>query len=376
MPVRIMTHPWFLPWLGLHPPFSLPYASWSAGVTTMSFGVHPSACPNHPSRWTSRAVLRDLLFCAGIAQAPSTSPNDLSAWGFLVEHLDSFATRPGSLRLIDDAASWDSRVKGLFGERLGMGLAAWLLWRDFDVVHIADAGPFIGAALADPASPYHRASLTMAGQHGELRPDYFCLSRTGEVVIAESKGAIGPPSAVSAAERAKAKKQVQNVNPVGLPMRSVEGRIAFATTIRLESDAVRNATTDTGVHVEDPEGDADPLPVPLDADGIVLASYCKVLQFLGHGWVTPFLRRDIRPLIPPDADFEEVHGERVFFLGEVLGLRVGLLASVAKELLAGETDGLHRRISSVLADSRLARSAVEGGAALVAFPNGVLGVPL
>lgn len=43
--------------------------------------------------------------------------------------------------------SWDSRVKGLFEGRLGIGLEAWLLWRDIDVVHIADAGPFIEATV-------------------------------------------------------------------------------------------------------------------------------------------------------------------------------------------------------------------------------------
>ena len=161
MPVRIVTNPWLLPWAQVLAPFELPYSVWSAGSLLSQLQVRPRACPNHPNDWITRMELRQLLLCAGISQAPSSAPGDLTAWGFLIEHHNSFVLHQGTLRAVDSAAVWDSRAKGLFAERIGVGLAAWLLWRDFGVVHLADAPLFIARTLLNPVSPYHRVGLRL-----------------------------------------------------------------------------------------------------------------------------------------------------------------------------------------------------------------------
>lgn len=372
--MRLIVNPSPFPWMELYPPFQLPYSAWAASSATSVFEARPFHCANHNVRWHPRMPLRHLLLCAGVAQSPSTVPTDLSAWGFLVEHVQSFASRNGMLRVVDSAESWDSRARALFAERLGMGLTAWLLWQNFSVVHIADAGPFIGRTLVDPSSPYDHLALRFIGAEGEMRPDYFCLSNHGEAVIVESKGAIGAPSAVTRQERLKAKQQVRNVTPVGVAVRAAEGRITFATNIRTESDKPRSAETDTGVRIEDPDGDDDSLRVTLSADEVTVAGYCKFLQFIGLGWVTPCFRQGIRPLVSPDFAGETIMDESVTFLAGALGLRVGLLTTLVKVLFIEEAPGLHRRVSAVLNESALIRMRREFAGEILILPNGIVAV--
>lgn len=144
-----------------------------------------------------------------------------------------------------------------------------------------------------------------------------------------------------------------------------------------ESDAVTNPEKDTAVRVEDTEGGSKALQVPLSADTIVLESYCKVFQFLGLGWVSLLPRGGYSPLISSDAHFDRIRGESVLFLFEILGLRVGLLESVAKALFNKEIKGLHQRVNSALLESSLVRGASEAGSDdLLSLPNGVVGIPL
>lgn len=374
---RAVLNPWLFPWESLAPPFQLPYSVWAATTIAIEFEARPSACPSKPRPWDCRLSLRDLLLCAGLAQSPAASPNDYRAWGFLVEHAASFRTEPGRLRVVDESEQWDTRMKGLFAERCGMGLAAWLLWREFNVVHIADAGPFLSEVLLDPSSPYHRRGLSLLGKHGELRPDFFCLTPAGEVVIAESKGAVGPPSAISTSEKAKAKQQVRNVNPVGATVRTQEGRLVFATNLRKASDSARGRGTDTGVHIEDPnDHDESPVRIPLNADRIVVHAYCKVLQFLGLGFVGFLLQRAPQPLLHPELPTETLDGERLLVLAHLFGLRFGLLASVAKAVLNEPEEGIAARVAGALADSRLIRlSAERPGSELFLLPNGFFAIP-
>lgn len=328
-----------------------------ASTRPVSFQVNPSNCPKHPQGWLETLSLRDLLFCCGVGLAPSTSPNNRAAWGFMVEHLDSFAAGTDVLRLVDEARNWDPRITTLFAERLGIGATLWLLWNNFDVVHIADAGPFIGHALKKHG-PYKGLLLTPSGK---LKPDLFCLSPTGEVVIAESKGAVGPPSAVSASTRKKAKDQVKSVKPSGISVRKMEGRLTFSTTIRYENENARE-TKDTSTFVQDPDGNDDALNVPLNPDQLTLHSYLKFLNFMG---VNVFLLRFEL------LDGEEIDGRKILFLGSFLGLRIGILEKVLSELY-GPTQGLHQRISEALADAKLSEVQSEG----FVLPNGIIAIPI
>jgi len=290
----------------------------------------------------------------------------------LIEHWRSFRALPGWLRIADEAAEWDARMRGLFAERCSMGLATWLLWRDFGVVHVADAGPFLSDVLLDPSSPYHGRHLELLGKHGELRPDFFCLTSSMEVVVAEVKGAVGAPSAIPASEKVKAKQQVRNVDPVGLPIRATEGRLVFATNLRLASDVTRGPGTDSGVYIEDPDDhESGAIRVPLNADRVVVHAYSKVLQFLGLGIVGYLLRRGDRPLLPAEPPSETVEGEPLLVLAEASGLRLGLLATVAKAVLHGPENGTAERVGRALAESRMVRMAAERqGQELLLLPNG------
>jgi len=370
---RIVVDPWLIPWMTHLPPFQmLPQLVWGSTATMCEFEMRPVNCPSFTAVQACRLLRRDVLLCAGLAMAPSTSPADTSAWGFLIEHAGSIADRNGRLRVVDAATDWDSRAKGLFAERMGLGLALWLLWRRFQVVHVADAAPFIATVLQDPTSPYHGSGLHLIGTNGAVRPDFFCLTGGSEVVVAESKGAIGPPSAVSSAEKQKAKQQTQNVQPIGVPLRVSENRLVFATTLRTASETAR-ANKDTGVHVEDPEGADEPVPIRVSADAIVVNAYSKVLQLAGLGLVALSLQRGHHPLMPPQVPTLEFEGESLVLLGSAFGMHLTILTSVAKSLLNEPFEGVAARVSRALHESRLAMSSGERTpeAALV-LPNGVV----
>lgn len=80
--------------------------------------------------------------------------------GFLLEHIESLRASSGKLRIKGDCIHWEDRVRTIFAERFGLGLTGWLLWNSYDVLHIADAGPFIAKTINDPSSPYHKKILT------------------------------------------------------------------------------------------------------------------------------------------------------------------------------------------------------------------------
>ncbi|MBX3276221.1 MAG: hypothetical protein KF729_38570 [Sandaracinaceae bacterium] len=305
------------------------------------------------ARRTIRLPLRELLVAVGIATSSATNASDLSAWGFLVEHAQSFRATSGTLRTIKGAAEWDSRAKGVFAERVGMGLTAWLLWHEQDIVHIADAEWFIGKSLAESGNPYNGkglASLGLYGKDGKYKPDYFCLDSASAAVIAESKGALGPPSAVSSAERKKAKEQVKNVDPTGVSLRTSLARLAFATTIRGELDSP-NADKDSQVSVTDPDGGPDPIPVKVSPDELVVHSYCKFLQFCGLGGLALLLRAGrVAGVEVEDLDdvTRQVDGRDVVVLADLGGVEFGLVREVFVALFGRRLDGIAERIGRAL----------------------------
>jgi len=373
-----LTNPWLFPWMRPIAPFELPYSLWGLTGLQVGLDIRPESFPTPRSPWTETILARDLLLCVGLATSPATVPTDTAAWGFLIEHAQSFRPSSGQLRAIDAAGGWDSRMKGLFAERLGMGASAWLLWRRFDVVHIADAGPFIGRALQNPSNPFHGRglrSLGLYGKNGGYKPDYFCLTTGSDAVVAESKGAVGPPSAVSRAERTKTKEQVRNVEPTGVGVRQDLGRLAFSTNVRLESDRVQRGA-DSGVVVEDPEGEEKAVPVPLTADELVLHSYCKTFQFFGLGHVAHALRAGLRPLLDVHLAGEIAESfadEPVVFFTASGGTRLGLTLGICKALLV---DGLHdlaERVETIRRRSPLLlESERYSSDALTVLPNGVV----
>jgi hypothetical protein len=322
----------------------------------------------------------ELLLCAGLAQSPAWSPHDRRAWGFLIEHAASIHPQPGYLRIIDESRDWDSRMRTLFAERLGLGVAVWHLWRQFKVIHIADAAPFISRALLEPTNPYYGKQLRLTGAHGELRPDFLCLTGSSEAVLAESKGAFGAPSAISAAEKRKAKDQLNNVQPVGVNLRASENRLAFATNLRIASEQVNSDATDTGVYVGDPDGNDHALNIRASADEIVIDAYSKLFIFLGFGWLAHLLRRGVRPISIglEEEDRLSVHQEQLVMFQRLLGYQLGLPVSLVKTLLEEPADGVASRVTNILERSPLLSRSREPGRLdqdqdLLIFPNGLIG---
>jgi len=370
--MHVVVDPWMVPHITLLPPFTFDWTLDGSVGAVRAFHVRPTGCPNHTSPWCEATSPRDLLFAAGLMTSSATNPNELSAWGFLVEHATSIAPNRGMLRVVDAARTWESRTKGLFSERLAMGVAALLLWRSFNVVHIADLAPFLGVAIQQRGSAFDRVSAQFLGLHGELRPDFICLTPQLEAVLAESKGAIGPPAAVKKVARDRAKRQLQNVAPRGVPLRQTEGRLTFASTFRAESETCRPAQ-DTGAAVVDPPDGDDVLSVPVTADDITIHAYSKVLNFVGLGRAGMFLRRGWRPLLrEPSVPFEFA-GERMVLLAQIGDLQLGMIQGVATGLLNGAYEGVAMRVQEELKQSPLARGEVDDVPGLrLALPNGLV----
>ena len=335
------------------------------------------------SPWPSTLLVRDLLLCAGLALSPATSIDDRAAWAFLVEHAGSIHPRPGRLRIVDESKHWDARIQTLFSERLGAGLTVWHLWRQFGVVHIADVAPFLSRAIADPSNPFHGKQVRLLNTHGQLRPDFICLTRSLDAVLAESKGSFGAPGVFNAAVRTKAKNQLNNLQPVGVSLRADENRLAFGTNLRRTSESVQSEHKDTGVYVDDPDGDERPLNFDAAADEVVIHAYSKLLQFLGLGFEAYLLRRGIRPLLrnPDERNVIEVRQEPVLVLQDLFGFRFGLPVSLAEGLFNEPERGVAERVGKVLEASTILRqldrqSREPGGASedLFVLPNGLVAV--
>lgn len=316
---------------------------------------------------------RDLFFCAGLLSTPSTSGR-LKSWGFFMEHADSLRESSGHLRVISEAEKWDSRIKGLFSERLAIGISGWLLWNKYNVTHIADAERFIGKELQNEHSPYDGSKLkklNLYGKNGGYKPDFFCLSSQDECVIAESKGKINVPSTIN---KDKAKKQVKNVTPKGIDLRSDNNRLAFASHFRREDESVNK---DSGTTVVDPEEDNESIAIPVDSDTQVLQAYVKLLNFCGLDNFSRVLNARNHQIFSEDIidelslEFKNTHIFPLLYIRQDSGV-IGIVTPVAKEIFL-ETDGsLTARINEKLDNVEFIRK--EHGSSqerYLLLPNGI-----
>ena len=91
-------------------------------------------------------------------------PVDTSVWSLdLRRSKQNIAAQAQALRQLIQ----DHRVQGLLSEALSSGLAGYALWNHDEVVHIADAGPFIGRAITDQNTGISNASLRSLGICGK-----------------------------------------------------------------------------------------------------------------------------------------------------------------------------------------------------------------
>lgn len=341
--VMYKTNPWMLPELADYPfwPF-LDIEFWHLGNIIQEINVVEELFPagiSFHSENSASVRIRDAFLCAGILMSPAVYNGGPRSWAFFLEHAESLRSSSGAMRLKEDSRHWDERVRTIFSERFGLGLAGWLLWKSYDVLHIADAGPFISRIISDPSSPFNKTGLTslgLYGKNGGFKPDLFCLSHSGECVIAESKGAIGPPSKLTTAKK-KGKKQVENVKPVGINLRSDGGRLVLATNLRHEGENPR-PTKGSCISVVDPSEAAEPLEVKVSADEITLHSYCKLLSFCGLQHIALRLLRGKKFDFPQSTHDQlvEIGGHQVYPLLNRGQEMIGLEARVAETLFCNE----------------------------------------
>ncbi|WP_345881792.1 hypothetical protein [Shewanella algae] len=377
MSVVYKTNPWYLPELADYPiwPFH-DIDFWHLGNIIQEVRVQeedfPAGISFHRKR-DAHIRLRDAFLCAGILMSPAIYNGGPRAWAFFLEHAESLRASSGALRVKSDCIHWEERVRTIFSERFGLGLAGWMLWNSYDVLHIADAGPFIAKTISDPASPYNKKSLTslgLYGQNGGLKPDLLCLTRSGECVIAESKGAIGPPSKLSSAKK-KGKKQVENVNPNGVNVRANGGRLVFATNLRHEGENPQ-PTKDSSITVVDPTDSNGALEIEVSADEITLHSYCKLLSFCGMTHIVRSLLRGNSIDGDPELRqrYIEVGDFKVFPLLVRSGQVIGLEARVA-EVLFQNPKNIFEATREVLPRNRDSAELISDEQVLI-FPNGVV----
>ncbi len=378
--MHILLSPWsggYLPGIGGISASSLGWTLATTDVLDLDIEEAAFVPPGVGNRSTT-VHKEELLLCVGLATSPAVSHAQPSAWGFFVEHLASFRAGSGRVRAVADSKDWDPHVKTMFSDRVGMGAAVWALWRDYDVVHIADADRFIGRALAKAPAAFRSKwlkSLGKYGKTGKYKPDFFCLDSSGQVVVAEAKGAMGPPS-VLASDIKKGKEQVRNVDPVGVALRPANNRLVLALNLRRANESP-NKGKDSALRVVDPEGGDDPLAVQVSAEELVRAAYAKVCTFAGQ----PLLAAAILSSRSPLADEGALEQSSVVFAGRRAvplaafpGFFLGLDLGVAQALLASSSEDLPRRVHQATSGFGEYRRGLlgEGFDAGIALPNGVV----
>lgn len=365
--------------LRIYPPFSPGYDFWQRTAIPYDFALKErgfSAGNTYFPGPSDQVLGRDLLLCAGLLNGPSASIYDETAWGFSIQHSKSLRPSPGYLRLNSDVAGWDDRKKGLFSEALATGLTGYALWNYDEVVHIADAGPFIGRALAGPnvgISDVSLRSLGIYGKNGGYKPDFFCITKTGESVIVEVKGGIGPPSCISAAIT-KGKQQVKNVDPVGVPERSSNSRLVFAANLRYEHDNPRIGK-DTTLTVVDPERNEEPLTVKLSTDEVVRDSYKSLFRFCSREDLIYAFSASTEAILSMEEIERfsvQVQGFPIYPLFASDWLLIGLFEPAARVLLASPRDSIAEKMNHPLEMLWQKREGLSSDSDLIILPNGVV----
>ncbi|MGE5410177.1 MAG: hypothetical protein ACM3MI_04390 [Clostridiales bacterium] len=271
---------------------------------------------------------RDAFFCAGYLTTPVTEFNSYRIWGFLIEHLESISRTNRFMRISEDLKRVDERIRTIFVERFAVGLTGWMLWKRYNITHIADAGYFINKKAINPNSAYNNIGLGFIRNGSTIKPDFFCLTNLSECVIAESKGGIGAPSVINP-DLDKGKQQVSNVIPTGVSLRNVANRLVFGSYFRYENVKV-NRGKDSGMIIRDPTDHNPMLEIPVSEKELILISYLKLFNFCGLGEISKTLKN--RSTVPDFPNREIIMKTKEFSVLPLLTIEyfvIGIHADVA-----------------------------------------------
>lgn len=257
-----------------------------------------------------RVSLHRLLIEAGIALTPATSSWDPRSWFALYRYGADFAGTAPLLRFYEGVGGKDPRLTAVASEEVATGITCYVLREILGLTHIADAYACI-----------QRGELAYANQDSEKRPDYFCQDTKGETVLAESKGATGTRSSIRRRIDPEGWSQVQNVEPVNLPLRSSCGRVVIGTHFCIENAHPKSETTTI---IKDPEGE-EGMPRNPESDMLIRLAYAKCLRFMIQDVLAErlLLRHTVREMLELDA--EPVRGIpfvalQVTPFGDIIGL--------------------------------------------------------
>lgn len=340
---------------------------WHLSNNIYSFTHKESKFPNGVSfikNQIESISARDAFLCAGYLMSTTSSYSASRNWGFFIEHIESISDKSHILRISDELKDVDERIRTLFVEKFAVGLAGWLLWRNYKVIHIADASYFINKTIYNNSSIYHKKGL-LYGKGGKLKPDYFCLTSNNECVIAESKGGIGSPSILKE-DFSKGKKQVQNVNPFGVNLRANANRLVFGMNIRYESDIVYSGK-DTSVLVLDPNENEDTLNIEIKPEDIIFNSYGKFFSFCGLNDITKYLIHQNEPILSIELDDKNIIKTKNFDIFPILqfdNFVIGLQIDIARLLF-------RRDIRSLLDKNLFTDNSMETDTESLFLPNGI-----
>ena len=376
MSVVYKTNPWTFPELADYPAWPFHDISfWHLGNIIHEIGVKETGFPagvSYHSENIARIRIRDAFLCSGILMSPAVYNAGPRAWGFFLEHIESLRPSSGKLRIKADVIHWEERVRTIFAERFALGLAGWLLWNSYGVLHIADASPFIAKTINDLSSPYNRLglqSLKLYGKNGGYKPDLFCLTSLGDCVIAESKGALGPPSKLTG-DKKKGKEQVKNVTPSGISVRGNGGRLVFASNFRHENENP-SAGKDSCIEVVDPTENEIPFFVEVTPDEIVQHSYCKLFSLCGLTSISQMLLRGKSFKIEDVLSQQpvEINGIKAFPLLHRHDQTLGIEANIARILFRNRS-GVANEINEHINELRL--STIHSNETSFMTPNGIV----
>lgn len=218
-----------------------------------------------------------ILLEAGIAftQGVGLQVPSPSALAPIFRYIDLFTGTGPGMRLIGELQYVDPRFKQLIAEEIGLGIAWYILKEHLDAVHIADAGPLLNPPPGQPA-----LLAFVAGNADNKRPDFYCETPNSEILLAESKGTVGPRSKMTgpSGPLAKGWHQVNNVTPTSAQVRPQCGRVVIGTNIQLDLPSIRS---DSMTHIRDPVG-PEQKELQDENDFAIRVSYAKVLKYVGE----------------------------------------------------------------------------------------------
>lgn len=361
------------------PQFEVPYELWLRTALEYDINVKEkgfttsNAYFKNPSFHVSS---RDILLCSGLLTSAADSFLDFTAWGLYFQYAKALRPSSGHLRLAADVRDWDSRKKSLLSESLALGLAGYAMWFHDEIVFIADAGPFIGRSLAGPFFGSTNCSLTslkLYGKNGGYKPDLFCITSTGECIIAEVKAGLGSPSCL-ANDIIKGKKQVQNVKPVGISERTSRSRLVFATNFRYDDETVKIGK-DTCLLVADPNENEMALKVRVSLDEIALSSYFNALRLSHRYDILAALSASKEPVYTKEQlemMAVSLNNYSIFPLYGDESMLVGVDMNVAVALFASPRQSIFGKLCEALAPYRKERFSKQDHQDSLFLPNGII----